>query len=133
MKLTFAASAFLLSLRATAYGSDVEPTSWDGNYLATFEVQREQRDESFRDLIQSSVPSGSVAKELASEYWFRGHGLLAEESETLTGLFRIGRDINEFAAKGDWVWEVRVLHLAFRVDGIIWVNARTKQIRAIGP
>jgi hypothetical protein len=107
--------------------------TWDGNYLAILEMSPEKRSESFSTLLTSAVPSRNEALSLTQKYWFRNHGLLAEESFAVTGLYRIGREIKGFAARGDWVWEVRVLHLNLSVDGVLWVNAQSKKVIVFGP
>ena len=74
-----------------------------------------------------------VLTAIALQYWFKNHGLLAEEGIGATGLFRIGRDIKDFAARGEWVWEIRVIQHGLSLDGVIWINAHTKKILAFGP
>jgi hypothetical protein len=107
--------------------------TWDGNYLTILEMSPEKRSESFSTLLTSAVPSRNEAQSLAQKYWFSNHGLLAEESFVVTGLYRIGRKIDGFASRNDWAWEVRVLHLNLAVDGVLWVNAQSKKVLVFGP
>lgn len=125
--------ALLVASCAIAQGAEPTPKPWDGNYLSSFETPKELRVESFETLLASLVPSRAIAEEMALQYWFTGHGLLAEEGLGVTGLFRIGRDIKDFASRGEWVWEVRVTHHGVGLDGVMWINAHTKKIRAFGP
>ncbi|WP_255989255.1 hypothetical protein [Chitinolyticbacter albus] len=126
-------AVLLFGICATLHAAEPAFKSWDGNYLPIFQLPREKHAESFETLLASSIPSPSTAEDLATRYWFSNHGLLAEEGLRVSGLFRIGRDIKGFAAKGEWVWEVRVTHLGFSLDGVIWINAHSKKIHAFGP
>lgn len=124
----------ILLLITGAMSQAAEPAAaWMGNHLAASERPQELRVQSFDSLLTSAVPSRAIAQELATEYWFAHHGLLAEESLSVTALLRAGRQIKDFATAGEWFWEVRVLHLDGVTDGVIWINAHSKVIRAIGP
>lgn len=126
-------TALLFGICAMAQGAEPAPKSWDGNHLSTFELANEMRVQSFETLLASLVPSRLIAEDMALQYWFKNHGLLAEEGVGATGLFRIGRDIKEFATRGEWVWEIRVIQHGLSLDGLIWINAHTKKILAFGP
>ena len=103
-----------------------------GNYLAVLDISLDKPSERFDALAASLVPSRSAARELAAKYWFATHGLLAEERLDVSGLFRIGRDIEGFASRNDWVWEVRVWHDGLALDGVIWINAHSQKIYVLG-
>jgi hypothetical protein len=126
-------TALFFGICAMAQGAEPALKSWDGNYLSTFELAKEMRVESFETLLASFVPSRLIAEDMALQYWVKNHGLLAEEGVGATGLFRIGRDIKDFATRGEWIWEIRVIHHGLSLDGVIWINAHTKKIRALGP
>jgi hypothetical protein len=126
-------AALLFSILSAAQGAESAAKPWGGNYLSAFEHPREVRTESFQTLLASSVPSRSMAEDLALQYWHSSQGLLAEEGLEVTGLFHVGRQINGFATSGEWIWEIHVTHLGFGLDGIIWINAHTRKIRALGP
>lgn len=113
--------------------AEIRVRGWDGNYLSVFDLGPEKRSESFSSLATTSVPTRQAAVELATDYWLRTHRLLAEERLVVVGLYRLGRNITGVGTHGDWVWEVRVLHLGLGVDGVMWVNAGSRKIFSIGP
>ena len=125
--------ALLLGICTAAQSAEPTPEPWNGNYLSTFELPRGLRVESFATLLASAIPSRSIAEDAALQYWHASHGLLAEEGLRATGLFRVGRAIKDFATPGEWIWEIRVTHLGLSVDGVVWINAHTKKVRAFGP
>jgi hypothetical protein len=138
MKRTLTALA--LGICVFAHGAEAVPEappaplrSWDGNYLARLGKSEMWLGPSFKSLEASSVPTPAVAEYLATQRWLRDPGLLAQESLVVTGLFFTGREIKGLASGGQWVWEVRVLHMGGQVDGVIWVNAHTRQALVMGP
>lgn len=105
----------------------------DGNYLNQFALPAKERAHSFEELLASELPSVEAARKAVFAYWVREQGLLAEESTHVSGLYRIGRDIPGLATRGQWVWEVRVLHFDGGIDGLIWINAHSKEMQSWGP
>lgn len=122
----------LLGISAASWA--IEPGHNDpGNYLSQLDLPSNKRFASFNTLLSSQVPSREAAIKIATDYWFKHHGLLAEEGIGVRGLYRIGRDIDGFASRDDWVWEMHVKHLGLALDGVILINAHTEKIQALGP
>ncbi len=106
---------------------------WDGNYLPLLELPPDRRSVDFSTLLGSAVPSPQAARELATGQWLREHGLLAEEALQITSLYRADAELEGFARRDDWLWEVRVLHLGLGLDGVLWINSRTRAVKVLAP
>jgi hypothetical protein len=75
----------------------------------------------------------SEIREIGFRWWFKNRGLLAEESFRVAGYFSVTRPIAEFAARGDRVWEVRVVHLhTGGPSGVLWINDKTERVIGLG-
>lgn len=123
----------LLNLSAPSRAAELGKDN-PSNQLPLFDLPASERlGNSFDALLASAVPSRKAALKTATEYWHGHHGLLAEEGIGVTGLYRIGREINGFASRNDWVWELHITHLGVGLDGVIWINAHNKNILALGP
>jgi hypothetical protein len=72
------------------------------------------------------------ARERATEFWFKAQGILAEESIRPERAFKAVRAIEGFAERDDRIWEVRVVYLTGQTTGLLWINARTKRVQALG-
>src|SRR5262245_44326713 len=57
-------------------------------------------------LAKSQVPTPDEAEKLALGAFLKERGLDARENSRVAGLYRIGRDVRDFAKAGDLVWEV---------------------------
>ncbi len=62
--------------------------------------------------------------------------ILAEEGvrEREITIVTLGYDVRDFAAKGERIWEARVLTIEGRLRAIIWVNPRSENVHLVcGP
>lgn len=85
-------------------------------------------------LSKSQVPTEDDAKKLALGAFVQQVGLDAREKWSVTQLFKIGRDVPEFAKEGDHVWEVRMTRQGDdHVSGVVWVSTTTKTARVLFP
>ena len=88
------------------------------------------------DLRSPAASEGKRVSEITKislQWWTKNRGLLAEESFKVAGYFSVARPIAKFAARGDRVWEVRVLHLhTGGPTGIVWINDKTEKVIALG-
>lgn len=107
----------------------IEPV---GDFLIRFHdhlvtPDKESR-ELFGNLSDAKVPTLENAS-LAARYYLRdirNSGVLsALESEHVVGLIRMGRDIQDFAQKGDFVWIVRFQYTNSGTYDEIWVSSTT--------
>lgn len=60
--------------------------------------------------------------------------ILANESVQDIAIVTLGYDVRDFAAKGERIWEARVLTIEGRLRAIIWVNPRSEGVHFVcGP
>jgi hypothetical protein len=60
----------------------------------------------------------------------------ATEGPTVFAIVRLGFDVPGFAAKGDEIWEARVIELVggYELRAVLWVNPNTEKVHfVIGP
>jgi hypothetical protein len=74
----------------------------------------------------------SKIHDIATAWWLKNRGLLAEESIRVAGYFSIVRPIEDFAKRDDRVWEVRVIYSHSSPTGILWVNDKTGKVLGLG-
>lgn len=87
-----------------------------------------------RTLAKSQVPTEEDARKLALSAFVKVVGLDAREGWHVTQVFKMGRDVPEFANEGDLMWEVRMTRKGDdHVSGVIWVSTTTKQARVLFP
>ena len=86
----------------------------------------------------TKLPTQSDAKRVAFEAYVKKMNLeiLAEEGvrEREIAIVTLGYDVRDFAAKGERIWEVRVLTIEGRLRSIVWINPNTEKVYFIcGP
>lgn len=84
-------------------------------------------------LSKSLVPKRKDAEKLAFHAFFKKFGMGDNDSFHVTGLYRLGVDVPQFAAARDLIWEVRVERFDFGVAGVVWVSTTTKHVKVIFP
>ena len=84
-------------------------------------------------LAKSQVPTSEEASKLALAAFVKQPGLDARESWRVVGLYRIGRDVTDFAKAEDLVWEIRITRMGEGVSGIVWVSTTTKSAKVLFP
>jgi hypothetical protein len=84
-------------------------------------------------LAKSLVPTRQIASELAERAVFKQTGLDARDHLPVVGLFRVGRDIPDFAKAEDLVWEVHLTRGRIGVANVIWVSTTTKVAKTLFP
>ena len=84
-------------------------------------------------LAKSQVPTSEEASKLALAAFVKQPGLDARESWRVDGLYRIGRDVTDFAKAEDLVWEIRITRMGEGVSGIVWVSTTTKNAKVLFP
>src|SRR4051812_40331226 len=63
-------------------------------------------------LARSQVPTAEEAEKLALQAFLKQLGLDDREATPrVTGLYRLGREVTDFANAGDLVWELRVIRV----------------------
>ena len=76
------------------------------------------------------------AKRIAFEaYAKKMHAdILANESVQDIAIVTLGYNVRDFAAKGERIWEARVLTIEGKLRAIIWVNPRSESVHFVcGP
>lgn len=84
-------------------------------------------------LAKSQVPTADEAAKLALGAFLKQPGLDARETWQVVGLYRIGRDVTNFAKADDLVWEIHISRLASGVSGVVWVSTTTKSAKVLFP
>jgi hypothetical protein len=84
-------------------------------------------------LAKSHVPSADDARKLALAAFLKKPGLDARENLQVTGLYRIGRDVTDFAKEGDLVWEIHISRVVSGISGVVWVSTTTKNVKVLFP
>jgi hypothetical protein len=127
-------AALLIGACAMARGADsCDPAdasckSENGNRLREFTPPSGV----WQSLHASLIPSPRVAVNAAESAWWAMHGgIQATESFQVSGLFRSGPKLGNFASEDEWIWEIRIFNFG-EVEGLIWINAHTKAVRVIG-
>jgi hypothetical protein len=132
-------SAFLLlmTVACSAFVDEHRPIPFADNLLEAVRKPSDQQDELVKreaeKLAKSQVPSADEASKLALGAFLKKPGLDARENWRVTGLYRMGCNVPNFAKEGDLVWEVRISRLASGVSGVIWVSTTTKNARVLFP
>jgi hypothetical protein len=128
----------LLAAVVVVSAADLKPIPYADNLLEAVSKPSEQQDAFIKEeaakLAKSQVPTQDAAVKLAVASFLKSPGL--DDRETLprvVGLYRIGRDVTDFAKTGDLVWELRVSRMASGVSGVIWVSTTTKQAKVLFP
>ena len=81
----------------------------------------------------AKVSAQADAKYIAFEaYAKKMHAeILSNESVQDIAIVKLGYDIPEFAAKGERIWEARVLTIEGELRAIIWVNSRSGEVHFV--
>lgn len=118
--------------------ADLLPTSYSDNLLEAVRNPSEQQNVFIKQeaakLAKSQVPTAELAVNLAVNAYLKKPGLDAQETlPKVTGLFRVGRDVADFAKAGDLFWEIRITRSSEGVSGVIWVSTTTKSVKVLFP
>jgi hypothetical protein len=84
----------------------------------------------------AKVSAQADAKRIAFEAYAKKMRaeILANESVQDIAIVTLGYDVRDFAAKGERIWETRVLTIEGRLRAIIWVNPRSESVHFVcGP
>jgi hypothetical protein len=84
-------------------------------------------------LAKSQVPTAEEAAKLALGAFLKKPGVDARESWRVVGLYRIGRDVTDFAKAEDLVWEIHITRMASGVSGVVWVSTTTQSAKVLFP
>jgi len=84
-------------------------------------------------LAKSQVPTAEEAAKLALGAFIKQPGLDARETGRVVGLYRVGRDVTNFAKAGDLVWEIHISRSFSGVSGVVWVSTTTKNAKVLFP
>jgi hypothetical protein len=128
----------LVSVTLMATAADFKPPPYADNLLDAVSKPSDQQDAFIKEeaakLAKSQVPTADEAAKLAIAAFLKEPGLDARETwPRAAGLYRIGRDVTDFAKAGDLVWEVRVSRMVSGVSGVIWVSTTTKSVKVLFP
>lgn len=128
-----------LLFAASSLASRAEFAPLDGienHYLAVSAPTAAHNDATKRivaQLAKSQVSTDEQAAKLALKAFVKKPGLDAREMWGVSGLYRLGRDVPDFGAAGDMIWEVRVSRSGNGVSGLVWVSASTGATRVLFP
>jgi len=85
-------------------------------------------------LAKSQVPAADEAEKLALGALLKKPGLdMRETLPRVVGLYRIGKDVTNFANAGDLVWELHITRPDAGVSGVVWVSTTTKSAKVLFP
>lgn len=128
--------SFLCLLTAFARGADIKFTP-DENYYKALATSADTDNPLIKSiaakLARSRVPTRDAAEKIALHAFATKPGLDAREKWAVSGLYRLGRDVPDFGASGDLIWEVRVSRIGSGVSGIVWVSSSTAAARTLFP
>ena len=109
------------------------------NILDLLSLPAEKQPQVIRELAaklaKSHMPTRRDA-ETAGLSAFHKIGLDMREGWEATGLFILGRDVPDFGAEGDLIWEItiyRTISQPAGVSGIVWVSAAKKTTKILFP
>ena len=109
----------------------LDPTN---NLLWILDSERENLSSEFQRLLTaldaSQVPSLAEARRIATRFV-----LLAEEGPKTVGLIRMGRDVPQFAQRGDLVWVVHISSVTYSgaVNQGLWISSSSGEVRVMLP
>ena len=108
--------------------------SW--NLLAAILKSPAQQDTFTKDiakqLAMSQVPTWRDAARIAANFVVTHSGLPSDEIWEVTGLYVIGVDVPDYAARNDLVWEVGFFNVP-GVRRVLWVSTTTKAVKTVFP
>lgn len=78
----------------------------------------------------AKVAMESDAKRIAFDHYVKKMkmNVLANESVKEISIIKLGYSIHNFAAKGDFIWEARILTLEGELRAVIWVHPDTEKV-----
>jgi len=92
----------------------------------------EYKDKAISDAIDAAGMGNEAIQKveaIARDFLSKNLGKENVDEVVVDSAFRIGSDVEQFANKGDVIWEVRLDKIK---SGLLWINPKTQSIQTIG-
>ena len=128
----------IVAVTLLAFAAELRPVRYTDNLRDAVSKPPVHQDSFIKEesakLARSQVPTADEAAKLALGAFLNKPGLDARETlPQIAGLYRIGRDVTNFAKAGDLVWELHITRLSEGVSGVVWVSTTTKRAKVLFP